>query len=403
MKHISEKPRVSVIIPVYNRGLLLARAIESVLTQTYPFVEVVVINDGSSTPVTRQTAVQFQDRIVYLEQDNAGVAAARNTGIAAATGELIALLDSDDLWLPEKLTTQVRTLQEHPHVGTVHSSFYHIDNTGRRTGLVRLPEGEWAPLRALLLDMPISPSTALIPRYVLDEVGSFDPQLNGADDWDWFLRAAIRGYRFYALEIPLAEYRRHPGNLTRNTVLLNQSGLLLLDKFYAGPDVPAEAQQLRNRAYFTRHAGATAVYYGAGNLDSARTHLEHALHYYPAGITTGRFLQSLIYSRSRPPTLAVAAAAIRFVCEEWVIQQLPPPVRRRLIARARLVLALHRRGGARLIALTQALLTAPWLIADPEVWTAGRRRFKQAGARLQRRAMETLGRQSRTARSNGHR
>src|SRR5437667_615802 len=91
-------PLVSVIIPAYNRGHFLALAIESALGQTYPKVEVIVVNDGSTDRMTRETAERYAGRIIYIEQENAGVAAARNAGIAAAAGEYFALLDSDDVW-----------------------------------------------------------------------------------------------------------------------------------------------------------------------------------------------------------------------------------------------------------------------------------------------------------------
>src|SRR5690242_15804974 len=138
MGKISENPLVSVIIPAYNQGPWLARAIESTLAQTYPHIEVIVVNDGSRDPVTRETAAQYIGRITYLEREtNGGVAAARNTGLEAARGELIAWLDQDDIWLTHKLEVEVRTLQAHPHVALIHSSYYQIDNEGRRTKIVR--------------------------------------------------------------------------------------------------------------------------------------------------------------------------------------------------------------------------------------------------------------------------
>jgi glycosyltransferase involved in cell wall biosynthesis len=115
MKHSAESPKVSVIIPAYNQGDMLACAIKSALAQTYTNREIIVINDNSPNSITRRTAEQFATQIVYIERDtNGGVAAARNTGLEAATGSLIAWLDQDDIWLPRRLEMGVRTLQDHP-------------------------------------------------------------------------------------------------------------------------------------------------------------------------------------------------------------------------------------------------------------------------------------------------
>src|SRR6266571_2992397 len=134
----SATPLVSVIIPAYNQGKLLARAIDGALGQTYEHKEIIVVNDGSPDSLTRDTAKQYGERIIYVERANGGVAAARNTGIEAANGELIALLDQDDVWLANKLERQVAVLRSHPNVGVVHSSYYLIDENGKRIGVKRL-------------------------------------------------------------------------------------------------------------------------------------------------------------------------------------------------------------------------------------------------------------------------
>src|SRR5438067_2461064 len=122
---------VSVIMPVYRGERFVAAAIESVLAQTYRSFELLIVNDGSPDASAREIARFLPHRqIKYIEQQNAGVAAARNTGLAHATGELVALLDQDDLWLADKLDRQIAYLDARPDVGLVHTRVQCIDAEG---------------------------------------------------------------------------------------------------------------------------------------------------------------------------------------------------------------------------------------------------------------------------------
>ncbi len=112
-------PKVSVVIPTYNRGHTVCEAIESVLAQTFGDFEVIVVDDGSADDSAEKIAAIRDSRVRYIRQSNAGVSAARNRGVAEARGEIISFLDSDDLWKPEKLTHEVRFLEEHPEVPAV--------------------------------------------------------------------------------------------------------------------------------------------------------------------------------------------------------------------------------------------------------------------------------------------
>ena len=123
------KGLVSVVIPSYNRAYIVGHAIESVLRQTYPNVEVVVIDDGS-TDDTARVVQAFDERVRYIYQPNAGIAVARNSGITAARGEFIAFLDSDDVWLPWKLEAQMAVLRQRPEVGMVWTDMTAVDESG---------------------------------------------------------------------------------------------------------------------------------------------------------------------------------------------------------------------------------------------------------------------------------
>ena len=124
MNVASKIPRISVIVPCFNCAQFLPETLGSVFSQTYDDFEVVVVNDGSlDTPQLEQALAPWADRIVYIKTENHGVAEARNTGIRAAKGEFIALLDSDDIWEPNFLDVQVRKLDQHPSADIVYPRF----------------------------------------------------------------------------------------------------------------------------------------------------------------------------------------------------------------------------------------------------------------------------------------
>ncbi|HYO51049.1 MAG TPA: hypothetical protein VEW94_14450, partial [Chloroflexia bacterium] len=298
-------------------------------------------------------------------------------------GELIALLDQDDVWLPHRLDVQVRALRAHPHVALVHSSYYLIDESGHRTGAANLPEREWYALPDLLLDIPIASCTCLIPRWALDKTGLFDPALAGSDDWDLELRIAALGYRFYCVGEPTAEYRLHAANTSRDVNLMARAGLGVLDKFYARSNLPAKAHDYKDRAYFNRYAWAASISYGAGKHAEARDYILKAAHHYPHGVAKGRFLQSLVYAQSDRPSRATAQAAVRFATRTLDQAFLPASVRRKLRSRARLVLALHAANHRfdMVKGLARALMSDPVLALDREIWSAALRLARRAGSK----------------------
>jgi glycosyltransferase involved in cell wall biosynthesis len=215
--------KVSVIIRAYNRGYIIAEAIDSVLQQSHSDVEIVVVDDGS-TDNTQQVVQGFQsDKLRYIgHQQNLGVGVACNTGIAASTGEAVALLDSDDLWAPDKLEKQVRLLSAHPEVGAVfcdvriQGAMEFIPSLARFVKAFPVPirrfsEGaEYAfSLRqmylCLLEDVPIKPSAILMRRDAVMQAGQFR-EVRSGEDWDFFLRLS-RNSRFGYIDEVLVTQR----------------------------------------------------------------------------------------------------------------------------------------------------------------------------------------------------
>ena len=211
---IEAPTEVSVIIPTYNRRELVQRAIDSVLAQTHPVDEILVVDDGSTDGTGEALRARYGERIRYHRQDNAGVSAARNTGMALATGRYFALLDSDDLWLPEKTARQVGWLDAHPEFGMVLCDVVRVDADGtpydtfHRRDVLR--EDGWA-LRWLLLNPSLVPASVMFRREVFETCGGFDPTLRTAEDIDFHLRVA-RQWRIGVVEAPLVEAMRgHDG------------------------------------------------------------------------------------------------------------------------------------------------------------------------------------------------
>jgi glycosyltransferase involved in cell wall biosynthesis len=201
-------PLVSCIVPVFNGQRYLAEALDSVLRQTHRPLDVVVVNDGSSDR-TREVIAAYGARVRCVEQPHAGLAAARNRGIAAAAGDLIAFLDADDLWLPEKIARQVDRLRARAEAeaNVTYIQNFWADEDGSRTDPLAGPSLE--PLPGYC-----SPAM-LARREVFARVGPYDPALRTGACRDWFIRARERRVVFDVLDEVLVRRRLHAMNMSR--------------------------------------------------------------------------------------------------------------------------------------------------------------------------------------------
>ncbi len=215
----STQPLVSVVIPVYNGQRFLRQALKSVFDQTCRPLEVLVIDDGS-TDASAEIVRGF-DGVRYIQQGNAGAAAARNAGIAASRGELIGLLDQDDEWLPDKLARQTTVLAANPEVGLVLGHSRQFLEPGE-------PMPAWI-LKAELGDQPgyIS-SVWLMRRTAWDAVGPFDARYRIAQDVDWLARAKDVGVGIHMLPEVVIRRRIHGGNLSAEAATARQDLVTLL-------------------------------------------------------------------------------------------------------------------------------------------------------------------------------
>jgi glycosyltransferase involved in cell wall biosynthesis len=196
--------RVSAIIPVYNGAATVAAAIDSALVQTYPGLEVIVVNDGS-TDATADVLRRFAGRIRVVDRPNGGIAAARNTGVAAAIGEYLALLDCDDIWAPVMVQRAVATLDDNPDCMLVYTNCAVIDSDGHDLGSALVGAGvDHAPTLDEMLSRlwPIMPSAVVMRRATFDVCGGFSEEFRsyGFEDVIFWLRARERGPFHYIPE-----------------------------------------------------------------------------------------------------------------------------------------------------------------------------------------------------------
>lgn len=203
---------VSVIIPTYNRSQFVTQAIESVLCQTYPNIELIVVNDGS-TDDTEEKLQPYMDRLTYISKKNGGISSAVNAGLRVAKGSYIARLDDDDLFMPEKTEKQLEVFEENPDVGLVTSGCFVIDSVGRTISVRRAPDfSPYGHLLTLLLkDWVLIQPTVMVRRECHDKVGFYKDVF--AEDLEMFL-CISRYWNIGVFDQPLAKYRRHSGNIT---------------------------------------------------------------------------------------------------------------------------------------------------------------------------------------------
>jgi glycosyltransferase involved in cell wall biosynthesis len=242
-------PLVSVVIPAYNAAETITEAIDSVLAQSMDDVEVIVVDDGSSDG-TRQVVDQIADpRVRLIPQSNAGAPAARNTGIHASTGQWVAFLDSDDLWLPHKLETQLAALDAAPSVRAAQSSVYWVDGELHVRSVERCRRSRDGLLNILrFTNTPGASSTLIVDRLLLEELGGYDDSLTILEDWDLMIKLARFG-NLVSIDEPLALYRIHPGNRSIDVDIHIEPGFKVLGRLFEDPDLPDEVRRRRREIY----------------------------------------------------------------------------------------------------------------------------------------------------------
>jgi glycosyltransferase involved in cell wall biosynthesis len=242
-------PKVSVIIPAYNQSEYLGEALQSVFQQSYLNFEVIVVNDASPDD-TNTVVKQFNDpRLVYIvHKENRGLPAARNTGILASSGEIIALLDCDDYFHKEKLQSHVIFLNNNPEVGASYNARFNLNSSAKTLRNMNRPPLSLS-LSDLVLGFPFAPSDMVIRREWLDRVNLFDESYKHfSEDLDINCRLALAGCQFMGVDRALNYRRLHSNRWIRNIPERLGAAIRALEKTFADPRCPEEVIALRNRA-----------------------------------------------------------------------------------------------------------------------------------------------------------
>lgn len=290
-------PSVSVIVPCYNQANFLPESLKSIQNQNYPDWEAVVVDDGS-TDNTAETAREFQahdHRIRYLYQMNKGLAGARNTGIRSAQADIIALLDSDDLWEPGFLEIMLSKLKAHPQAAAVYCGIQFIDETGRQVGqpnvTISLPadfhkklvnEGNW-----------LAAHSVVFRKALASEVGLFDESLQALEDWDLWIRMSAR-HPFIGVPQALVKYRRHSTNMSSDPRRMITAEHQMTEKLFGPPDGQRSSWGEDKRLAYTRLYYSGALRYLANrDLKESACYLGELVELSPRSAQEMRFWRDL--------------------------------------------------------------------------------------------------------------
>jgi glycosyltransferase involved in cell wall biosynthesis len=301
VSRFEDHPLVSVVVASYNMLRYLPRAIDSILGQSYPNLEVIVVDDGSTDATASFTASLSGDRRINVcRQDNRGQASAKNRGIELSRGDFIGFLDADDLWLPDKLARQLPLFEGRPDVGVVYSEYECIDAEGRK-----VPKGPTDMRRGrvsgqLLIQNFVSFPTALVRRECFERCGAFNLDYGMGIDYDLWLRISAN-YEFDFIADPTVLYRVWDGQMSKNYRKRYEAAIRIMQNFIElNPDAVPPA--VVRTAWAHTYAGrGDSVLWNERDKRAARADYWRALTYRPTYWPAWRaVLRS--YLTLRPPS-----------------------------------------------------------------------------------------------------
>jgi len=294
-------PLVSVVLPTYNYARFLPESVGSVLSQTYAHYEVIVVDDGS-TDNTKDVLNPCMQKIRYIKlEQNKGLPIARNTGIRSARGEYIAFIDADDIWLPEKLQTDIEYFDKQQNAGMVYSKQVNIDEHG---GVIdadvkkRLPSGNIFIQLFSEQNFVIS-SSVVVRKNVFETTGLFDEQLVNCQDWDMWLRIAFY-FNVTGINKTLVKYRHNPHSLSknRNNVLKYQK--IIIDKMYNNFKDKENGihEKLYKKRLASHYAKVGRYYLRTGDKNRAHENFGLSLKNAPFNLRTIRYYLGTLFHKS---------------------------------------------------------------------------------------------------------
>jgi len=281
-------PKISIVIPAYNVAAFISETLASVFAQTFTDFEVVIVNDGSPDTEEFERAIQpYRERICYLKQENRGASAARNAGLRAARGELIAFLDADDLWAPNYLEEQLKFIREFDcDLACADAMIFGASVDAGRSYMDSLmgtapPQGRVTFLELVNAERSLITSGVVARRDLILKVGLFDEALRNAQDFDLWLRLARHGARLCYHRQVLLSYRSHPDSLSGDAINSHQRELRVFDKIEESYDfTPAERAEvsavIRNRRALLKYE-LGKLYLVPGDFVRARESFANAI------------------------------------------------------------------------------------------------------------------------------
>lgn len=355
--------RVSIIIPCYNQARFLTTTLESALAQTHRDCEIIAVNDGS-TDATPAILSAYAGRVRVIHQHNSGLAAARNAGFRAATGELLLFLDSDDVIEPTMIARLHAVLLADPALGLVYCGWKQIDERGQVLGEAH-PGIAGQVLEPLLLrQFFFFASGTLIRRSSLAQVGPFNPALRWSEDADLWQRMALAGLPFGYCDAPLLRYRIHTRSMTASVDAAQVQGWqTALDLVFGAPELPERIRALEPRARAMLHLETAGRYARLGRWLEATDHVRQALYHEPRPDV--RVLADWLSGTARDPRTPDPAA---FLKRMMVLFPRCPTLRRCVLAsyHASSAFAAYQRGesSAARPHIIPALRAAPALLCN---------------------------------------
>jgi len=302
------KPEISVVIPVYNQENYIEEAVLSVLGQEGVDFEVIAVNDGSRDR-SGEILKKFSDRIRIIDQENQGVAMARNKGVQNAAGELIALLDHDDLYLPGHLRQAVEFANQHPEAIVFYGNAWLIDSAGNKLWVQK--SAPRVSLESLVIANPIIPSSAIIRKILFAKGEYFQPR-GPADDWDLWFRALELGPLLHYPWLGAA-YRKHPASAIHYNQLQAEAWVfkILEAVFSRHPELD---EKVKKQALANAYYESMVRFLAAGKGREARSRAIACLGRDP---TNFKALTGLMLSAA-PQTIIEAAVSLRRKILKWL-------------------------------------------------------------------------------------
>ncbi|MCA9932336.1 MAG: glycosyltransferase [Anaerolineales bacterium] len=326
-------PLVTIIIPAYNAERFIHTTIESVLEQTYPSWELIVVNDGS-TDSTEKIVSQVQDnRIKIICQTNQGLSAARNSGILQAKGTYLSFLDADDKWHPSFLSQCTHTLETNLDIAAVYTHHYHIDESDTVLPTQGRPTVSQSNFHKRLLEGGFFPPvTVMVRANTLKQHGLFDTELTSVEDWDMWLRLSKEHY-FQCIPQLLAYYRVYPGSMSTNAARMHRNRMLVLHKWFGSQSEHHSTwSSTKKQAYGFAYRSACFDYLQQNQTRQAWQHLKKAASIWPQTLQRVDTFYELLCGnktkgyRNQAKTISVAQNANEvFERLDTLLESLPSP------------------------------------------------------------------------------